>query len=381
MSFPFFKNIIIGIIFLILFYILFRLIQKRTVILRNLNYEGFSCIAEITNKDVKRTLDANQIEELTESLSSKDYYLSNKSLKLTDFFIKGSYNSAYNGKEMSKDMLLYVLHRGYRFLDFEVYYHALSGDSANGIKRAVVSVDDGYSNATTNISLLDVLDTINMNAFSNVPNKNDPIFIQIRPIYNLPKPEDSPDDKSKKIGENTQLNTLIETALNVFTSYKYSGSVTGQTPIKKLFQKVVIIMDDSNNPNVGSKTQKLISMINMNSVNIIKCNADDSACSNATNPNAIVEALPIDTNSQMSGQNPQILTLLANSQKCNVAPVMAWMPSYLAGIASAGLSTLGDYETLFLRTGGSAFVLFNEAKSYATANNPAKLNSSILNFD
>jgi hypothetical protein len=56
--------------------------------------------------------------------------------------------------------------------------------------------------------------------------------------------------------------------------------------------------------------------------------------------------------------------------------MMAWMSSYIGGLSSVGLSQLGEYETMFLKTGGSAFVLLSEAKSYSTLNNPSIVHGS-----
>lgn len=376
------KKIIFIVIFLILFYILFRLIQKRTQILRIMNkedsvMEGLSCESDIKNVLVKKIMDANFIQQITDNFSSKGYY--NGSDILNKFHIKSSYNSAYNGKDITTDMVLYVLHRGYRFLDFEVHYDLVSGgDTTN--KKAVVSFTDPSATANTTVLLKDILDVININAFSNVSNKNDPLFIQIRPIYSLPKSTDSEVTKGKKIGENTQLNTQIETALNIFTSYKYNGIVSGETQIKRLLKKVIIVMDDVSNQYTNNKTQTLINMININPSDMTLCNAGsrlEDCNKKKDDKKNIVQVMPMDSNNQPLTQNPESLSVLSKTD-CNVCPMMAWMSSYIGGYKSAGFSQLGEYETLFLKLGGSAFIMLSEAKTYATLNDPSKLNSNAI---
>ena len=240
----FIKKIILFIIFVILFYILFRLIQKRTDILHIMKedmpvVEGLSCISDITNAKVKKILDSNSIGQIVDNLSSKGYY--NGSDEISKFNMKASYNSAFDGKDITKDMLLYVLYRGYRFLDFELYYDVVSGEKSE-IKKAVVSYKDSSVTANVNVPLKDLLDIINLHAFSNVNNKDDPLFIQLRPVYNMPTSSDLDEDKNKKIGENTQFNTQIESALSViYDSYKYSGkNFSSTTPINSLLKKTII---------------------------------------------------------------------------------------------------------------------------------------------
>jgi hypothetical protein len=49
-------------------------------------------------------------------------------MELMQYCIKGSVNSAYSGQYISDEMVKYVLSRGCRFLDFEVYYLPIGDD-------------------------------------------------------------------------------------------------------------------------------------------------------------------------------------------------------------------------------------------------------------
>jgi hypothetical protein len=337
--------------------------------------EGLSCISDITNQKVKKILDANSIGQITDNLSTKGYYKGTD--PISKYHIKGSYNSAFDGKDITKDMLLYVLYRGYRFLDFEVYYDLVSGAKSE-TKTAVVSYKDNSITANVNIPLNDLLDIINLHAFSNVNNKDDPLFIQLRPIYNMPLSSDAEVDKNKKIGENTQLNTHIESALNsISASYKYSGVFTSTTPINSLLKKTIIVMDKVDNPYTNRKTSTLIGMININPSEMTLCNAESKLeeCKNNTTEQKLIQVTPTDSNNQSLTQNPDSLNIVSKTS-CNICPMMAWMSSYIGGLSAVGLSQLGEYETMFLKTGGSAFVLLSEAKSYSTLNNTSKVNGS-----
>ena len=378
----FIKKIIIFVIFAILVYILFRLIKKRTEILHVMKNdipitEGLSCISEIKDPSVKKLMDSNTVGQIIDNLSSKGYY--NTDDTIDKYHIKASYNSAYNGKEISKDMLLYILSRGYRYLDFEVYYDIVSSASGQ-LKTAVVSYVDGSTVANVTMTLTDILDIINLNAFSNVENKNDPLFIQIRPIYSMPSANDSEDVKNKKIGENTQLNTQIQNAFSsISTSYKYNGEVTSSTKISSLLSKIVIIMDKTSNVYSNNKTVNLINMINIDPVNMTLCNAESKLEDCNKNNNKLIQVTPTDSNEKKLTQNPESLDVISKTS-CNICPMMAWMSSYTGGFKYAGLSQLGEYETMFLNAGGSAFILLSQTKDYCTANNPTKLNSNTLSY-
>lgn len=376
------KKIILLIIFLILFSILFKLIKKRTELLHikrkdNPMVEGLSCVSSITNNEVKKIMDSNLVGEITDSVSSKGYYKGNYTID--KFHIKASYNSGFNGKDISKDMVLYTLYRGYRYLDFEVYYDTVSGENSEA-KKAVVSYSDNFTTANVNVPLKDILDVISTNAFSNVSNKNDPLFIQIRPIYTLATSTDSEETKNKKIGENTQLNTQIESALDSITeSYKYKGRFTSTTPIKNILKKTIIVMDKVSNKYSNLKSDRLISMINIDPTEMTMCNAESKLDNCNKNNNTLIQVTPNDSTNQTLNQNPHALNIISKTG-CNICPMMVWMSSYIGGYSSAGLSQLGEYETLFLKTGGSAFVLLSEVRTYSTLNDQSKVNSATLSY-
>jgi len=133
----------------------------------------------------------NEISKLQNSVpvkienSSPNYSF----LPLRDFCIKTSYNTALTGNYVNLDMISYVLNRGCRFLDFEIFYigETTYDDKNNAITkytpRVAYSTDNTFTTINTENSLLlnNVLTTVVNHAFSMpCPNINDPLFINLR---------------------------------------------------------------------------------------------------------------------------------------------------------------------------------------------------------
>jgi hypothetical protein len=98
-------------------------------------------------------------------------------LPLKEYYIKASYNTALTGRYINSDMVKYVISRGCRFLDFEIY---LIDD-----KIYVGSSSDVNSKTldTENSILVDkIFSVIISNAFTSgtAPNNGDPLFINLR---------------------------------------------------------------------------------------------------------------------------------------------------------------------------------------------------------
>jgi hypothetical protein len=306
-------------------------------------------------------------------------------LPLYKCFIKSSMNSAYDGANISTDMVLYILSRGYRFLDFEVYYETPSV-SSDSKKLPSVDAVVGFSNtgsspsiSTTRVLLSDIFKVIQLNAFTNPsPNNNDPLFIQIRPMYISLNPNDDDKTNSAKVAKNTNLNTQIEKALDVFNTSQYSGKVHAGTTLDKLSGKIVIAMDQkSNAANMKSKnlTDNLINMSPFS--DDLKIYDYGRKSDIQPVPNCLTEIMLFDSNHSTLSYNPDSIEMINSKTPCNILPYMAWMPSYLGGSALMGLSSLGIYETIFNYAGGVAFIEIAQAQSYASANHH-QLNSKTL---
>lgn len=387
-----FRKIILLIIFLLVLYILYRLIQKRIEILKviqNVHREGLTPLPSIKLDSVNKIVVANNVPVKLQSAMSNP---SIANLPLYKCFIKSSMNSAYDGANISTDMVLYILSRGYRFLDFEVYYetpNVIVG--ADGKKpTAAPSIDAvvGFSNtgsspsvSNTRVLLSDILNVITMNAFTNPsPNNDDPLFIQIRPMYVSMNPNDDEKTNSAKKSKNTALNTQIEKALGALSAVQYSGQVTAGTKMNKLNGKIIVVMDSKSNA-MNTKSEKLTNnLINMSFfTNDFKMyDYGKKSGIKTTDSNILTEILLYDSNHYGLSYNPNSIELIDNKVPCNILPFMAWMSSYLGGSSLMGMSSLGIYESLFNSAGGSAFIELSEAQSYAFSNTDTKLNSKVL---
>jgi len=168
-----------------------------------------------------------------------------KQKQLNQFCIKSSCNSAYDGTDVSLDMIQYVLSRGCRFLDFEIYWGKPklpdgTEDKGQTTPVPVVSVSNDPSTPEKNcISLDSVFKFIAQYGFNNnvCPNSKDPLFIQMRIKYIVPT------DIAKPNNQKSLYEGVLSTILNRLQQFLYKDKVTGTTDITSLAGKIVLIMD------------------------------------------------------------------------------------------------------------------------------------------
>jgi hypothetical protein len=189
--------------------------------------EGFETT---TSKTVQ-----NEMTELRESAEKKGLELTIKPIAdeymeypLREFMIKSSYNSAIVNNTASKDAIAFVLGRGCRLLDFEIY----TRQTPNGKDEEYVSYseDPEYRKIETGLtlSLENALNAVAANAFSPPsPAPGDPLFIQLR-------------IKNNSNSAYSRISSLIDKILD---KRIYTVPVTGSTPLKDINGKVIIILD------------------------------------------------------------------------------------------------------------------------------------------
>jgi len=249
----------------------------------SINSEGFvsgqSAICTGSNTIISSITSSAKDNELCKMENSSQITIQNvnkdnSKLPLKEFCIKASYNSANSGNYISTDMLQYVINRGVRFLDFEVFYlqdtdkdkndKSKSGTTApNPTFKPVVaaSVDPYFALLTTeNTVLLDnILTTAVANAFSApCPNYQDPLFINLRIKSNDPdiyeavaasidhtiKDKIYVDPNSTPLITNKKTNKSIRKALKV----------TKNTPFYLLRGKIILSIDKTIFPNYKNHT-------------------------------------------------------------------------------------------------------------------------------
>ena len=104
-------------------------------------------------------------------------------ISTNQYFIKSSWNTAYSGSyKMDLSMVVTVLNRGCRFVDFEIY--SVTDSSSNSQNQPVVgfSLDTGsnYQTSSNNVlTLYDVLITT-ITTSSKLTLASDPLYIQLR---------------------------------------------------------------------------------------------------------------------------------------------------------------------------------------------------------
>ena len=221
------KIITILIIILLTFFIVFRMIQQRHRIYSMVNTENAKQ-ESFTSSPGKTPLAINNISS------------ANALQPLIEYVIKASYNSAYDGTNMTLLALDNVLSRGVRFLDFEVY-------SVDDSPYVAYSVDPTFSSLTSGNSLLlqDVLNEVVGNAFmGNVPNPRDPLFIHLRINTNCGLNDSPACSIYQQVGAVIQ-NTLLP-KLYVDEEGK-AIPVSQATILSDIAGKIVLVMDASIN--------------------------------------------------------------------------------------------------------------------------------------
>jgi hypothetical protein len=199
------RKLLVLIIIIIFSFIIYNLLQKRRIILNNTKntedkFEGFSIFGSKDINDepssamssIKKIMIDNNDPLYTVSIADLSKHSQYLSIPLNQFCIKGSMNSSLVNGYISINMVKYVLSRGCRFLDFELYY--LKDPSNNYNAYVGYNPDNTAVNPTNaNIMRFDIiLKSIFQYAFSKqfwnspdgntylCPNINDPLFIQIR---------------------------------------------------------------------------------------------------------------------------------------------------------------------------------------------------------
>ena len=233
----FYNKILIVVIIIITSYLLLRLRHKRKQIM----YEF---------------ADPLQIESFTGSIKLNNTFP--QTLKLSEYCIKASLNSAFNSKASSgptmdcdpknpNNILKTVLERGVRYLDFEVY--SVGGEPVIGYSS---SYDPTNTNNEASNSPKDTfiqLSVVFKSILSMKPtNITDPLFIQLR--IKTQKPE--------------LYSKIANYITQIFGGSLFSGTIDGNTIISEINNKIIIVMDIKNsNPSYSSATRDFKSLVNL----------------------------------------------------------------------------------------------------------------------
>jgi hypothetical protein len=230
------KKILIAIIIIILTYTLWRLIKRRNQIKSKIENFEMPNIIQTTSSPEKEFLD---LKNNSAPVNIKNINTKYAKLPLKEYCIKGSYNSAFTGNYVNLDMISYVLSRGCRYLDFEVFYMT---ENNLTMPKVSVSIDPNYNTLVTqmiptanrSILLDNVLSTAVASAFSDTsPNNKDPLFINLRIKSNNP-------NVYQAVAKSIQ-GTIAEKL--------HKGKITDSTKLSDIMGRVVLVVDKSINVN------------------------------------------------------------------------------------------------------------------------------------
>jgi hypothetical protein len=187
------------------------------------NIEGFT----IFGNAVTNEFDSCKNESTSVGISNILH--GNANLPLKEYVVKSSFNTAVTGLYLNLNMIRYVLSRGCRFLDFEVY-------SFEDVPYVAYAADNNFTNVDSYNKLLlgEVLSLVAASAFvSPSPNPNDPLFIHLR-IKSF----------NNKIFD--AISTIISTTIGPRLN---TCDVTTNTLLSSLLGKIVLIVDKQLAPN------------------------------------------------------------------------------------------------------------------------------------
>jgi len=167
------------------------------------------------------------------SIETADTSITN--LPLREFCVKSSFNSACTGSYMNVLAVTYVLSRGCRFLDFEVYL--INDVLCVGVSTNPLTGSQNITSSNT-IPLDTALRQVIASGFSAPsPNANDPIFVRIRLQV--------AGTDTVTSGVYKKASMVIQTTLG---NRLYSGLVTSDTLLSSLMSTVVLVWDKTSSP-------------------------------------------------------------------------------------------------------------------------------------
>jgi len=189
-------------------------------------FEGYKGQVDVIDKQ-------NQTSPAITSITKKMY-----DIPLNQVCIKASYNSAFDGKKISTDMLGYVMSRGCRFLDFELYLDGGTVYVNYSTDPTFSTFENTNTNASTNgVSFSSIMTYITDKGKEIAPNPEDPLFIHLRVKSDNPSIYTKISDVFGKPAKKT----------NTYNVYK--DQINGNTNLKELKKQIIIAMDRSIRPN------------------------------------------------------------------------------------------------------------------------------------
>ena len=239
-----FRIMLLLIVIITFSYILYILANKRHMIKSEM--EGFAIQNTVLNpfRSDKQKME-NELDGIKKTSNKGiDHFSDAHSLKLREFCMLSSYNTAISGEYVNTEMIRHTLERGFRFIDFEIF-----------AKDDIPYVGNGTKN---HIMLVEILDVITNSAFSQpCPNYKDPLFVHFR------IQEGHRNDAIYK-----SIRTLLDNG-NV-KQYLYDKEVTGDTLLSSLSGKIVAVLNSDGNTSPRIDIIQMTSNRNLQATDVIR---------------------------------------------------------------------------------------------------------------
>lgn len=367
-----YRKLLILVIIILFSYILYQLLNQRQKDgLREglvASKTGGSPTLPIINTDEPAAVNEVKNMKVTGWSGVKNYGIvhpTETNLYMSQYIVKGSYNSASSGNYISISALDYVVSRGCRFLDFEVFLQ-------NSHPIIATSTDKTYQTISSknSVTLFDVLKHIASSYGPNSqvsPNPADPLFIQLR-------------IKSKDNSIYDLIASVIQNAIaNEPGNNLYVGpQIAANTLLSNLMGKIVIVVDQTVAPYYNS-SESLLALTNLASGSTsLNSNSYHALLSQKTNPPTIINLTAIPN----SDRNNHVLGINTTNEKFQMVRPdyletgQPSNPAYSGFITKYGVniilmkfyqpdSNLKEYEKFFTNN-GTAIIQIKDALNYIT---------------
>ena len=202
--------------------------------------------------------------------------------KFRDYYIKSAYNAfnpeKFKNSTVSMDACLYVIARGCRCIDFEVF----SVDNVPVIASSSVN-SFNYKETYNHIPVSDAFEVLGSYAFSGskCPNPKDPFIIHMRIMS---RNVTMYDNLAKII---TQSKTMARNLLGPKYGREYHSKDLGDEDVTSLMGKVILMVDGTNDV---YRNTKLFELINMSSKSLFLSKYTFFGVKNVGDPQAFKDA-------------------------------------------------------------------------------------------
>jgi hypothetical protein len=202
--------------------------------------------------------------------------------KLRDYYIKSAYNAfnpeKFKNSTVSMDACLYVIARGCRCIDFEVF----SVDNQPVIASSSVN-SFNYKETYNHIPVSEAFEVLGSYAFSGskCPNPNDPFIIHMRIMS---RNVTMYDNLAKIIA---QSKTMARNLLGAKYGREYHSKDLGDEDVSSLMGKVILMVDGTNQV---YRNTKLFELINMSSKSLFLSKYTFFGVKNVGDPQAFKDA-------------------------------------------------------------------------------------------